>query len=127
MPGVAAAVAALERLVKPLNLLHAGEVASALQVAEELVALGIDIGGRDVSDLARGAAQADSLVVDGGAHPDGTAVLIHQRGAPKPHVMPLPRVVPDRLLEGQILFASPEVEVADGGIFVRSLEDAIQH
>src|SRR4051812_47406415 len=85
-------------------------------VVEELVALGVDVGRRDMSDLPRRAAQADSLVVDGGAHPDRTAILTHEGGTPETHVVPLPRVVPDRLLEGQILLATPEVEVADGGV-----------
>src|SRR5438045_4093555 len=108
MPGVAAAVLALADFVEALHDEVLGEISGSLETLKQVIALGVHVGGRNVGDLAGRAAQADSLIVYGGADPDRAAVVIELIRLPEPAMVPLPRVVADRLLEGQVLLAAKQ-------------------
>jgi hypothetical protein len=90
---------------------------------EQVLALGVHVGGGDVSDLAGGPAQPHPLVVDGQPDPDRTAVGIALVQVPEVDVVPVPRAVADRLLEGQFLLAAVVIQTANRRAVVRPLED----
>src|SRR6185295_229444 len=88
VPGVAAAVVALQRRVKTIDDKYFRQVAGCLQVVKQLVTFGVDVGRGPMSDLPRPVAQLDALVVDGRAHPDSMAVRIDLIRFPESNMMP---------------------------------------
>src|SRR6266849_6535904 len=122
MPGIAATVFSFQNFVKAVDDKNFREVRCLLQISEQVVTFRVDVGCSVMRDLPGRVTEAHSLVVDGGAHPNGAAVLVSKFGAPETHVVPLARIISDGLFECQVFFSSPEVEAADGGGVIWSLE-----
>src|SRR4029453_844877 len=73
-------------------------------------------------DLARGMAEANPLIENSRPDPHWTAIRIELIRAPKSHMVALSRINANGLLEGQVLLAAPQVQVADRSIVVRMFE-----
>ena len=106
-PRVAAAVCSFENLVKSLHWIHLGKSACLLEATKQVITLRVDVGGNVVCDLSRRPADPDLCVVGHRSNPNPTSVGFRQVRLPEANVMALSRVVPDWLLEGKVLFASP--------------------
>ena len=119
MPWIATAVAALQYLVEAVHHIMFGEIAGSFETLEQVVALDVHVGGRNVGDLAGRVAQADPLVIDGRPDPDRAAV-IHLVRFPEADVMPVPRVVANRMFERQVLLPPKEIETTDWGVIIRA-------
>ena len=65
---------------------------------------------------ARGAAETDTGVKRGGPGPQRTTIFIHLFRFPEANVVPPPRVIPDRLLERQVLLATPNEKMLTGAV-----------
>src|SRR5262249_23051511 len=96
VPGVAAAVAPSELLMKAIDDIALGQVTGRFQTLKQVIALGIHVGRGDMGNLAGRAAQADALVIDGGPDPDRPAIPIDPLGLPEANVVALPWVGADR-------------------------------
>ena len=107
MPGVPTTVSSLENFVESLDGIHFGKVTGLLQIAKQLITLGIDIRRDVMRDLARRVTEAYSRVIDRSPNPHGTAIAVHLVGTPKPHMMTLSWIVPNGLLKGQVFLAAP--------------------
>src|SRR6478736_109359 len=111
VPGIAAAVLAVKlgvEAVLPVDRLHR---AGPLQFADQPVALGIHVRRNVVSHLSSGVAQPDASVEGCGAEPHGSA-LISVVPPPETHVVALARAAGDRLLEGKVLLAAEQEQIA---------------
>ena len=117
-----------EAVRDPLGLdqLQVDQVAGFLGLADELVALRVDVGGNVVRDLDRVLLEADSRVVGRRSHPQRPPERVDLVGPPETHVVPLPRVAADGLLEGEILLAAPEQKRAHRRVDVRPPEQPIR-
>jgi hypothetical protein len=125
-PGIPAAVAALESVVKivyPVNLL--GPI-RLLDFVRDAIPLGVDIRSDVMRHLSGCVAQAHAFVECRRAQPEWAAIFPFF-GAPKSHVMPLTRAVTDRLLESQILLAAEKIKSAYRRFVVRAAENGIHH
>ena len=96
LPRIAAAVAARAGLVEIVDPIDLRQVVRRFEARKEIVAFLVDIWCRDVSNLAGRAAQADPLVLDGRANPDGPPVVAELVGTPETHVMTMPGTVSHR-------------------------------
>ncbi len=123
MPRVATAVAPLAGLVEAVYDVPLGQVTSPFKILEQMVTLGVDIWSDVVSDLTGRMAQANAFVVCCRSNPGRAAIRVNLLRLPEPDVVPLPRVGADRLFEGQVFFAPPQVQVTDRGIVIRTFED----
>src|SRR6516165_1922899 len=124
MPRVAAPVASRELLVEAVLPERPLDLARFLQLGDDAVAFRIHVRTDVVRHLPGRVAEADPLIE--GRQPEPHGPLLHQLvPAPEPYVMPLARAVADRLLEGQVLLASEQVERADWCLVVRPPQDGI--
>ena len=69
-----------------------------LQVAEERIPLGVNVGGDVMRDLTRGVSEANPRVMRGRPDPHGTAVPVQPVGTPVAHVVAPPRIIADGLV-----------------------------
>ena len=95
-----------------------------LSYGRGVLALGIDVRRDVMGDLSGGVAQPHALVEGRGAEP-GRAVLIQFIPAPEANMMPLARAAGHRLLEGEILFAAEQEQIAHRRIVVGAAEHGV--
>jgi hypothetical protein len=119
VPLVTTAIAAFALCMKAVDRVMLGKHSCMFKVQKQMVALLVNIGGDVMSDLAGRVAQAHALVVRGRSNPNRPALVANFFNSPEANMIPLPRVVADRLLKRQIFFATEEKEITDGSINVR--------
>jgi hypothetical protein len=107
MPGVPTTVSSLENFVESLDGIYLGKVTGLLQIAKQLITLGIDVRRGVMCDLARRVTEAYARVIDRSPNPHGTAIAVHLVSTPKPHMVTLSWIVPNGLLKGQVFLAAP--------------------
>src|SRR5579883_2678122 len=101
--GIAAAIAPGQRQAHAGHLIFRGDHACVLEIACEVVALGVEIGIDMMGDGAGEMADADALVEGVGAEPDGAVLLALVQHFPEADMMAAVGAFARRLLECQIL------------------------
>src|SRR5262245_21066072 len=98
MPPIAAAIDAFADHMEAINGFQ-HHAARAFERLDQMIALHIDVACDVMRDLPCRVTQSDPLIERRSSRPERAAVLIDFRRLPKPHMMPLPRVISHRLLE----------------------------
>ena len=106
MPRVAAAVLAFELLMKSVRVINFPRLQRLLQFRHNSVPLGIHIRADVMRDLSSLVTQAHTLVKGRRTKPD-RPIVPQFVPTPKPDVMPLAWAMANRLLEGCLLYTSP--------------------
>src|SRR4029079_14860198 len=117
-PRVAAAVAAFTDRVEIGDIVGLCDLTRLDQIRDQAISLGIDIGRNVMRDLARRPGQARALIVRRRTDPAGAALGVTLFAFPEPDMIPLPRIVTDRLFKGEVLLAAKHVQRTDGSLVV---------
>ena len=124
VPRIAAAVLAVKLGVEAVFPVDGLDHAGLLQLADQPVALGIHIRRDVVGHLPGGVAGPDASVEGRGAAPDGP-VLISVVPPPEANMMPFARTAGHGLLEGEILFAAEQEQIAHRRIVIGAIKHGI--
>ena len=126
MPWIAAAVAAFELFMKTILPILLLNPIPARELFGETIALGVHIRSDVMSYFASGMAKANASIEGRRAEPERPAIFSLGR-TPEPDMVPLPRAVSDRLLEGEILLSTKQIETTYRSLVVRALQNGINH
>lgn len=120
--GIAAAVPAVFRRADPRDLVGRYQHACGAEVADQQVALGVDVRADMMGDGTGVVAQADAAVEAGSAQPERAAVVADGICLPEADVVAPVGAVADGLFESEVLGAAFKQQAADRRIGIGSGE-----
>src|SRR5882724_9184103 len=110
---VSFAIAPIERGTDPSHLINARDHPCLVEIADQLVALFINVWCDFVRNLAGIAAQCHPLVESRGSKPDGTCIGSVGKDQPQPDMLPAVGAHSVRFFKGQVLAPPLEEERTD--------------
>ena len=121
MARIAAAVATVMLWLESLDPFRGRQPPCRRQIVHQLVAVGINVRVDVMGRHRCGVAEPDLRIEGRCPEPERTATYL-LRGFPESDVVTAACTLANLLLERQVLFSLPQVEIVDGGRFVRTMQ-----